>query len=163
MSTARPKTKAAPAKGKRTSPKKRASLARAHSEPATVAQVQRELSDRASDGAIIAELSRRFTPEKICNRLEALCDAMTPPIKTKDGNLVSRPDCSTRLRALDMLLAYLVGRPIERSMSIRADKPVTWDDMQREASQSPAMRETAIAALIAMRSGNASGQATASK
>lgn len=50
-----------------------------------------------------------------------MLDAETPPIVTKDGKILVRPDNSTRLRALEFIYAYVVGRPIERQQDRQPD------------------------------------------
>ncbi|MBK8772352.1 MAG: hypothetical protein IPM06_18290, partial [Rhizobiales bacterium] len=122
-------------------------------------QVRAELSARRVDGEIIDELARRFPASALADKLESIMSATTPPILTRDGDVVSRPDYPTRLRAIDLTLAYLVGRPIERTMSIRAEKPQTPDALLEEATKSPAMLDMLLEALSAAK---AKSQATAS-
>lgn len=126
--------------------KPQTSLARAHSD---VAAVTHHLAAGKADAAMMDELQRRFTPAKLADRLEALLDAMTPPIALKSGEVVSKPDCTTRLRACDLILAYIVGRPIERSLSIRAEQPQTPEALLEEATKSPAMLDMLLDALLA--------------
>lgn len=133
------------------------SLARAHKNE--LEQVRAELSARRVDGEIIDELARRFPASALADKLESIMSATTPPILTRDGDVVSRPDYPTRLRAIDLTLAYLVGRPIERTMSIRAEKPQTPDALLEEATKSPAMLDMLLEALSAAK---AKSQATAS-
>ena len=143
--------------------KPQTSLARVHS--SQVAEVRSQLAARPADGEIMAELAARFPATKLADRLEALMDAMTPPILTRSGEIVTKPDCSTRLKAIDLTLSYLVGRPIERSLSIRAEQAQTPEALLEEARKSPAMLDMLIEGLMAVRKemqGGVSDQATAS-
>ena len=132
----KPKNSTKPVQKKKSvkSTKEGARLARAH-------------SNEPVDSAVIAELSRRFPAAALGQKLEALMEAMTPPIMTKDGKIISRPDYSTRLRAIDLTLSYLVGKPIERTMSLRAERPMTMEDIEKMASDSPALCSTLVAVL----------------
>ena len=59
-------------------------------------------------------LARRFDPEDLADILAEIMQAETPPIVTKDGLVVTRPDYRTRLEGLKFAYAYVVGRPVER-------------------------------------------------
>jgi len=125
------------------------SLARAHK--TELEQIRSELSARRFDGEIMDELARRFHASELADKLEAIMSATTPPIVTRDGDVVTRPDYPTRLRAIDLTLAYLVGRPIERTLAIRAGKPQTPESLLDDAAKSPAMCDALIDALVAIR------------
>lgn len=113
-------------------------------EPIT-ASVEIRLPDAARQ--MMATLARRIDPETLCNRIEEGLEAMTPPIQTKDGKIISRPDYATRLRYIDMAFAYLVGRPVERQEVITGKAPASLDDLVARAQQSPVFRDTMLALL----------------
>lgn len=91
---------------------------------------------------IMEALARRFDAEELCDRIQDGLDAMTPGIVTKDGKVITRPDYSTRLRYIELLMAYQVGRPIERQMTINASPPATLEDLLEKARKSPVFRAT---------------------
>lgn len=113
-------------------------------EPVT-ASVEIRLPDASR--RMLEALARKITPEKLCARILEGLDATTPPIKTKDGNIVSRPDYATRLRYVEMSYAYLVGRPVERQEIITGKAPASLDDLIARAEQSPVFRDTMLALL----------------
>lgn len=97
--------------------------------------------------AIMEVLARKFTPDDLMRRLEEGLDAMTPPISTKDGNIVTRPDFPTRHRYIETILAYLVGRPVERQEIISRSAPATLDDLLAKARSSSVFREAMLNVL----------------
>lgn len=103
----------------------------------------------SSSQAITEALARRFEPEDLCNRIQEGLDA-TITITTKDGKVHTREDHSTRLRFLELVFAYQIGRPIERQMVINATPPATLDDLMEKARSSPVFRKTFMELLQAM-------------
>jgi len=92
-------------------------------------------------------LAARFEPEQLCLLLEDLLNAETPPIIDKAGNVHIRPDNGTRMRALEFVFAYIVGRPIERQQIIRANAPASLDDLIERAEKSPIFAQSLMALL----------------
>lgn len=88
-------------------------------------------------------LARRFSADDLANKLESLMGAMLPPIMTKDGALIERPDNSTRLRAIEFVYAYVVGRPIERQQIVTSQQGGTIEDLINKAATSPVFAKTA--------------------
>ena len=99
--------------------------------------------------AITEALARRFKPEELCDRIQEGLDAVIS-ITTKDGKVLMREDHSTRLRFLELVFAYQIGRPIERQMVINATPPATLDDLMEKARSSPVFRKTFLGLLQSM-------------
>lgn len=91
-------------------------------------------------------LSRRFTPDSLCNTLQAMLTAVEES-KNRLGEVIERPAWHIRLKATETILAYMVGRPIERQMLLRAEAPATMDDLISEAERSPAFAASLLALL----------------
>ena len=91
-------------------------------------------------------LSRRFTPDAICNTLENMLTAVEVSKNRLDEEIV-RPAWHIRLKATETILAYMVGRPIERQMVLKAEQPATMDDLIVEAERSPAFAASLLAVL----------------
>ena len=87
-------------------------------------------------------LASRFDPNELADRLRDLMDAELPPIMTKDGTIITRPDNSTRLRAIEFIFAYVVGRPIERQQIVTQSTGGTMEDFAERLAQSPVLRKT---------------------
>ncbi len=87
--------------------------------------------------AIAAALGKVISPERIAT---ALLDALTATTVARSG--VVEPDTRSRLQAASIILAYTVGKPVERSenVSIIAD-PDSRLDIQERLRSSPALRE----------------------
>ena len=100
--------------------------------------------------ALMDALCRRFTPDSLCDTLAAGLEAMTPPIVTKAGEVLSKPDYATRLRYLELAFAYQVGRPIERQMVIQSSPPATLEDLMEKARASPVFRKTLLDLLSSL-------------
>lgn len=99
-------------------------------------------------------LAARFEPEQLCLLLEDLLNAETPPIIDKAGVVHVRPDNTTRLRALEFVFAYIVGRPIERQQIIRSNAPASMDDLIARAERSPVFAASLMQVLERIQSGS---------
>jgi len=93
---------------------------------------------RAMAPATMAELARRFSPEKIGDLLEELCNAESV---TNGGRRIA--DNRTRLAAVTLTLAYLIGRPVERQeiISVNLDADSSAGLFER-LKASPALRSS---------------------
>lgn len=87
--------------------------------------------------AIAAALGKVISPERIAT---ALSDALSATTIARSG--VVEPDTRSRLQAASIILAYMVGRPVERSetVTIVADADSRLD-IQERLRRSPALRE----------------------
>lgn len=92
-------------------------------------------------------LARRFDPDKLADKLDEIMQAETPPIVTKDGLVVTRPDYRTRLEGLKFVYAYVVGRPVERQEIINHRPPASMDDLLEQAKKSPVFLRTLMGML----------------
>jgi hypothetical protein len=106
----------------------------------------------SSSQAITEALARRFAPEELCDRIQEGLDAVIS-ITTKDGKVHVREDHSTRLRFLELVFAYQIGRPVERQMVITSTPPATLDDLMEKARSSPVFRQTFLRLLQDMDEG----------
>ena len=93
---------------------------------------------------VMAAVANKFDGDKLAGLLDELCSAQ---VVTNGGRQV--PDNRTRLAAVTLVLAYLVGRPVERqeivSVNLDAD---SMTGLRERLRSSPAMRET-LAGLLA--------------
>lgn len=88
-------------------------------------------------------LARRFSADDLADKLHEMMEAMHPPITTRDGKLIERPDSATRLRAIEFVYAYVVGRPIERQQIVTSQQGGTIEDLINKAATSPVFAKTA--------------------
>lgn len=93
-------------------------------------------------GGLHAEMVRRYA-DTICDDLDALQKAETT-YTTKTGEVHRKPEWSIRLKALELKMAYIVGRPIERQQIIHSEQPMSLDDLMAEAKRSPAYLQTLL-------------------
>lgn len=93
--------------------------------------------------AFMDSLARRFNADDLADKLHGMMDAMLPPIQTRNGKLIERPDNSTRLRAIEFVYAYVVGRPIERQQIVTSQHGGTIEDIINKAATSPVFAKTA--------------------
>ena len=95
-------------------------------------------------------LSREITPQTIRDALAAAVGALqaTRTVVTK-GGAVESPDYATRLRAVEILLSWGVGKPVERSLIVQRTESDTMgvDKLRELAQQSPAMRAALVELL----------------
>lgn len=105
----------------------------------------------ATPGRLNAELMKalvtRFPPERVIAHLERL---MTATAVTKAGREI--PDCRTQLAAIQLLLSYTVGKPVERQEIINVNVDPKGADagneeMKERLRQSPATRKALRAVL----------------
>lgn len=92
-----------------------------------------------TDVALMEALQRSYSPESIIDEIDALAQA-TVTYVTKDGREFSKPDFSTRLRAVELKIAYLIGKPIERQEVIQHRAPSTLADLEAKAAKSPVFK-----------------------
>jgi hypothetical protein len=87
---------------------------------------------------VVAAIADKFGGEKIAKLLEELCEAES---LTNGGK--ARPDHRTRLAAVTLVLAYLIGRPVERQeiVSVNLDADAATGLAERLKS-SPALRSS---------------------
>ncbi len=117
-----------------------------------VSPKQAPLAPPAEDATqFMAVLSRRFTAENLCTRLTALMEAETPPILDKAGVLHTRPDNGVRLRAVELALAYRLGRPVERQQIIHHEEQPSLEGIIKQAQASPVLVDTLIGLLTDIR------------
>jgi hypothetical protein len=100
---------------------------------------------RSAGSETMEELFRRIPPSRLVDKLERLLDATT---QTKSGNLIA--DSRTQLAAAQTLVAYYVGRPVERqevvSVNLDADSSL---GIESRLANSPALREQLRRSLAA--------------
>lgn len=93
----------------------------------------------------MTELFHRIPPSRLVAKLERLLDATT---QTKSGNLIA--DSRTQLAAAQTLVAYYVGRPVERqevvNVNLDADSSL---GIESRLANSPALREQLRRSLAA--------------
>ena len=86
----------------------------------------------------VLAIAHRFGNERVADLLDELCGAT---VVTRGGTVL--PDNRTRLAATSLVLAYLVGRPVERqeivSVNLDADSATGLAERLRS---SPALRES---------------------
>jgi hypothetical protein len=86
--------------------------------------------------AIAAALEKRIAPEQVAT---VLSDALTATTVSRSGAV--EPDTRSRLQAAGMILAYQVGRPVERTeavnINVDADSAI---GMKERLAHSPALR-----------------------
>ena len=100
-----------------------------------------------NNGRVMMEaLARAFPPEALVAKYVELLNADVQ-WENKKGKVSKRPDNAIRLRALDMLIMTLVGKPIERVQTIAVTKPPTFDDLIGRARRSAVFRESLIEML----------------
>jgi hypothetical protein len=93
---------------------------------------------------VVSAVASKFGGEKIAELLDELCRAES---MTNGGKL--RPDHRTRLAAVTLVLAYLVGRPVERSEVVTVNLDAdSMTGLRERLKSSPAMRD-ALAGLLA--------------
>lgn len=87
--------------------------------------------------AIAAALAKKITPEHLATTLS---DALTATSVSRNGAV--EIDTRSRLQAASLILAYQVGRPVERSetvtVNMEADSALGMEDRLRH---SPALRK----------------------
>lgn len=92
---------------------------------------------RVLSAETIAAIANKFGGETIANMLIELCDAKCI---TKGGHEIA--DNRTRLAALSLTMAYLIGRPVERqeilTVNVDADAEA---GLAERLKNSPALRE----------------------
>ena len=93
-------------------------------------------STKSPSQAIAAALDKLVSPERVAN---ALSDALNATTISRSG--VVEPDTRFRLQAASLILAYQVGRPVERTESVTvnvdADSAMGLEERLRH---SPALR-----------------------
>jgi hypothetical protein len=79
-------------------------------------------------------LATRFTPDFVADKINELCHATH---MTTGGNLI--PDSRAREGGLKLLLAYLVGLPVQRQEIVQVS--LNGSEMRERLATSPAMQE----------------------
>ena len=93
---------------------------------------------------VVLAIAEQFPPTKIAKLLGELAEA---ECITNGGRRI--PDNRTRQAALTLMLAYLIGRPVERSESVSVN--LTAEDavgLRERLAHSPALRDALRGALI---------------
>lgn len=90
---------------------------------------------------LIAHLAGRFSPEFIAGKIEELMGATHV---TAGGKLI--PDNRAREAGLRLLMAYLIGLPVQRQEIVQLNFD-SLEELQRRAQQSPALR-SAVAKIL---------------
>jgi hypothetical protein len=91
--------------------------------------------------AVMDALAGRFTPEVLCAKLEDLM-GFEKTYMNRNGDTISSPDGTVQLKAVETIIAYLVGRPIERQQVMTVAQPATMNDLLDKARKSPVFRST---------------------
>lgn len=90
-------------------------------------------------------LQSNFPPELLCERLE---EQMTACTFSRSGGLASYvPDWSARQRGIELAIAYIEGRPIERQQIMQSNAPMSWEAILGLANSSPVFRDTLLGML----------------
>ena len=101
-------------------------------------------STQASSQAIATALEKMIAPERLA---EVLSDALCATAVSRNGSV--EVDTRSRLQAATLILAYQVGRPIERTESVNVNiDSNTTIDLKERLKRSPALRES-LAKLLA--------------
>lgn len=97
-----------------------------------------------ANSELIESLREAFPPEVIHGHIKA---CMSANVVTKGGNIL--PDNRTRLAALQLLLAYTEGRPVERAQveTINHNLEESPDSLEERLRKSPALRRSLAATL----------------
>lgn len=102
------------------------------------------------DAALHTALQGAFQPFQIVRFYRALMVARRVYVNGA-GKKITAPDHGVRLGALKDYMDRVQGKPIERSLTIRAEQPQTPEALLEEARKSPAMLDTLIDGLIVLR------------
>jgi hypothetical protein len=118
------------------SPQEHAADPSPHSKPPHLMNSTNTETTAAPSAAISTALGKIISPERIAT---ALSDALSSTTIARNG--VVEADTRSRLQAASLILAYLVGRPVERSenVSIIADADSRVEISER-LRRSPALR-----------------------
>jgi hypothetical protein len=119
-----------------------ASCARVRDDSEALAHVSPD--DAARDTMLT--LAREFPPSALVVKLNAMLEA-TESYTSSTGKVITRPNWTPRAKALELLLAYIVGRPIERQQIIKTSAPATLDDLMAQAEASPVFLESLLSLL----------------
>jgi hypothetical protein len=100
---------------------------------------------RAIGEETMTELVQKIPPARLVEKLERLLEAQ---VRTRTGELIA--DGRTQLAAAQVLVAYYVGRPVERQeiVQVNLDADAATGLVERLA-KSPALREQVRKALEA--------------
>lgn len=98
--------------------------------------------------ALHSALQGAFKPHQIVRYYRALMVARRVYVD-RNGKKISAPDHGVRLGALKDYMDRVQGKPIERTLAIRASQPQTPDALLEEATKSPAMLDMLLDALLA--------------
>jgi hypothetical protein len=102
---------------------------------------------------VVAAIADQFGGEKIATLLAELCEAES---LTNGGN--RRPDHRTRLAAVTLVLAYLVGRPVERQEIIQVNLDADASEgLMARLKSSPALRSSLKKLLAEVEDAEAAG------
>ncbi len=91
--------------------------------------------------ALISHLAGRFSPEFIAGKIDELLNATHV---TKGGKRIA--DNRAREAGLKLLMAYLIGLPVQRQEIVQVNFD-SLEELQRRAQQSPALR-AAVAKIL---------------
>lgn len=95
------------------------------------------------NGQVHNLIAREAPAERI---IRALAGALEADMTSRAG--VKEPDYRTRLRAAEVLLAYAIGRPIERQQVITAHaRGGLLDDLENRMKRSPSLRDALRSSL----------------
>jgi hypothetical protein len=97
--------------------------------------------------ALISHLAGRFSPEFIAGKIDELLNATHV---TKGGQVIA--DNRAREAGLRLLMAYLIGPPVQRQEIVQVNFD-SLEELQRRAQQSPALR-AAVAKILEPLPGN---------
>lgn len=121
-------------------PSRDSTLAAAQADPATLTDPATSTSHDSIASRLMQEFARRFTGS-LCDDLDELSHAETE-VESKSGEIIVKPEWSIRMRATELKLAYLIGRPIQRQQVLQAQVQPGYEDLVAEARRSPAFRST---------------------
>ena len=108
----------------------------------TLAKNARELNIPGNvTPALVAHLASRFSPEFIAGKVEELLNATHV---TQGGREIA--DNRAREAGLKLLMAYLVGLPVQRQEIVQVSFD-SLEELQKRAQQSPALR-SAVAKIL---------------
>lgn len=99
------------------------------------------VSDAQFSVEVIDLLKKKFNPESIVKEFEAL---LTATVENKHGE--SAVDYRTRIAALEKILVYIVGKPLDRVQTVET---TTWsyEEIEKLIQHSPALRKALRAML----------------
>jgi hypothetical protein len=97
------------------------------------------VNPKAGVDAVMQMINREFDEEFIRERFTDVLTA-DKVIVSKDGSITHAPDHGTRVRALELLLKYRVGLPVQRTEDVTPKTSDSSANLRAKLAASPALR-----------------------